>query len=92
MNPNIVYSGGWYGGVVRFDKTTGQIAHVFVRGNQDRTSQMPPLVFSPQDPRTLYFGTQYAMKTTNNGDTWQHISPDLTLLALTLSQRKLRVL
>ena len=78
LNPNIVYSGGWYGSVVRFDKTTGQIAHVFVRGNQDRTSQMPPLVFSPQNPRTLYFGTQYAMITTNNGDTWQHISPDLT--------------
>jgi len=78
LNSNTVYSGGWYGSVVRFDKTTGQIAHVFVRGNQDRTAQMAPLVFSPQDPRTLYFGTQYAMKTTNNGDTWQRISPDLT--------------
>ena len=79
LNSNIVYSGGWYGSVVRFDKTTGQIAHVFVPGSQDRTSQLPPLVFSPQNPRTLYFGTQYAMKTTNNGDTWQRISPDLTL-------------
>jgi photosystem II stability/assembly factor-like uncharacterized protein len=79
LNSNIVYSGGWYGSVVRFDKTTGQIVHVFVPGSQDRTSQMPPLVFSPQNPRTLYFGTQYAMKTTNNGDTWQRISPDLTV-------------
>jgi len=78
LNSNIVYSGGWYGSVVRFDKTTGQIVHVFVRGNQDHTSQMPPLVFSPQNPRALYFGTQYVMKTTNNGDTWQRISPDLT--------------
>jgi len=81
LNSNIVYSGGWYGSVVRFDKTTGQISHVFVPGSQDRTSQMPPLVFSPQNPRTLYFGTQYAMKTTNNGDTWQRISPDLTARA-----------
>jgi len=78
LNSNIVYSGGWYGSVVRFDKTTGQIVHVFVRGNQDHTSQMPPLVFSPQNPRALYFGTQYVMKTTNKGDTWQRISPDLT--------------
>jgi len=78
LNSNIVYSGGWYGSVVRFDKTTGQIVHVFVRGNQDHTSQMPPLVFSPQNPRALYFGTQYVMKTTNNGGTWQRISPDLT--------------
>jgi photosystem II stability/assembly factor-like uncharacterized protein len=78
-NPNVVYSGGWYGSVVRFDKLTGQIAHVFVRGTSQRTSQMPPLVFSPQDPHTLYFGTQNVLKTTNSGDSWQTISPDLTI-------------
>ena len=78
LNPNIIYSGGWYGSVVRFDKTTGQITHVFVRGSKYRSAQMPPLVFSPQDPHTLYLGTQYAMKTLNGGDSWQVISPDLT--------------
>ena len=78
LNPNIVYSGGWYGTVVRFDKVTGQITHVFIRGSKYRAAQMPPLVFSPQDPHTLYLGTQYAMKTQNGGDSWQVISPDLT--------------
>lgn len=78
LNPNIVYSGGWYGTVVRFDKVTGQITHVFIRGSKYRAAQMPPLVFSPQDPHTLYLGTQYAMKTLNGGDSWQVISPDLT--------------
>ena len=78
LNPNIVYSGGWYGSVVKFDKVTGQITHVFVRGSKYRAAQMPPLVFSPQDPHTLYLGTQYAMKTLNGGDSWQVISPDLT--------------
>ena len=77
LNPNIVYSGGWYGSVVRFDKTTGQIAHVFVRTEKYRTAQMAPLLFSPLDPRTLYFGTQYVMKTTDRGESWQVISPDL---------------
>ncbi|MGA3298529.1 MAG: hypothetical protein ABSD87_00460, partial [Candidatus Acidiferrales bacterium] len=77
LNPNIVYSGGWYGSVVRFDKTTGQITHVFVRSAKYHTSQMPPLVFSPQDPHTLYLGTQFAMKTADNGLTWTEISPDL---------------
>jgi photosystem II stability/assembly factor-like uncharacterized protein len=81
LNANIVYSTGWYGSVVRFDKTTGQIVHVFVHNNEERTAQMPPLVFSPQNPRILYLGTQYAMKTMNNGDTWQRISPDLTVRA-----------
>jgi photosystem II stability/assembly factor-like uncharacterized protein len=77
-NPNIVYSGGWYGSVVRFDKTTGQIVHVFVRDANDHMSQMPPLVFSPQDPHTLYLGAQYVLKTTNAGQSWTRISPDLT--------------
>ena len=56
LNPNWVYSGGWYGSVVRFDKATGQIATVFERGEKYRTASMPPLVFSPQDPSTLYLG------------------------------------
>ena len=77
LNPNIVYSGGWYGSVVRFDKTTGQIAHVFVRTDKYRTAQMAPILFSPLDPHSLYFGTQYVMKTTNGGESWQTISPDL---------------
>jgi photosystem II stability/assembly factor-like uncharacterized protein len=81
LDPNIVYSGGWYGSVVRFDRTTGQITHVFVRSAKYHTSQMPPLVFSPQEPHTLYLGTQFAMKTTNNGLTWSEISPDLTVPA-----------
>ena len=78
LNSNIVYSGGWYGSVVRFDKTTGQIAHVFVRSDKYRTARMAPLLFSPLDPRSLYLGTQYVMTTTNGGESWQAISPDLT--------------
>ncbi|HXW54152.1 MAG TPA: hypothetical protein VEJ67_00285 [Candidatus Cybelea sp.] len=78
LDPNIVYSGGWYGSVVRFDKTTGQIRHVFVRSAKYRTSQMPPLVFSPEDAHRLYLGTQYVLETLNGGQSWQEISPDLT--------------
>jgi photosystem II stability/assembly factor-like uncharacterized protein len=78
LDPNIVYSGGWYGSVVRFDKSTGQITHVFVRTAKYRTSQMPPLVFSPEDAHRLYLGTQYVLETLNGGQSWQEISPDLT--------------
>lgn len=77
-NTNLVYSGGWYGSVVRYDDATGQIATVFERGKKYRVSQMPPLVFSPQHPSLLYFGTQFLMKTSDGGKTWQEISPDLT--------------
>jgi photosystem II stability/assembly factor-like uncharacterized protein len=78
LNPNIVYSGGWYGSVIRFDRTTGQYTHVFVRGPKYRTTNMPPLVFSPQDSHTLYLGTQFVLSTSNAGLNWQTISPDLT--------------
>ena len=78
LHPNIVYSGGWYGSVVRFDKTTGQITHVFVRTAKYHAAQMPPLLFSPENPRELYLGTQYVMRTLDGGQSWQPISPDLT--------------
>jgi photosystem II stability/assembly factor-like uncharacterized protein len=77
-HPDWIYSGGWYGTVVRYDRKTGQTATVFERGDKYRAAQMPPLFFSPRDPHTLYFGTQYVMKTTDEGRTWQAISPDLT--------------
>jgi photosystem II stability/assembly factor-like uncharacterized protein len=77
-HPNFVYSGGWYGSVVRYDRQTGQIATVFEHGRKYRVGQMPPLVFSPQDPKTLYLGTQFVMKTSDGAATWQEISPDLT--------------
>ena len=78
LNANLVYSNSWYGSVVRFDRTTGQIATVFVRSNKYREASMAPLVYSPQDPHTLYLGTQFVLKTTDGGMTWQEMSPDLT--------------
>jgi photosystem II stability/assembly factor-like uncharacterized protein len=80
LNANLVYSNSWYGSVVRFDRTTGQIATVFVRSEKYREASMAPLVYSPQDPHTLYLGTQYVLKTTDGGMSWQEISPDLTIV------------
>jgi photosystem II stability/assembly factor-like uncharacterized protein len=77
-NPNYVYSNGWYQSVVRYDKTTTEIATVFERGKKYRGSSMPPLVFSPQDPSALYLGMQMLLKTTDGGRSWQEVSPDLT--------------
>ena len=78
LNPDLVYSGGWYGTVVRFDKTTGQLATVFERGKKYRAANMAPLAFSPLDPHTLYLGMQFLLKTSDAGTTWQTLSPDLT--------------
>lgn len=80
LNANLVYSNSWYGSVVRFDRTTGQVATVFVRSEKYREASMAPLAYSPQDPHTLYLGTQYVLKTTDGGMNWQEISPDLTVV------------
>ena len=37
-----------------------------------------PIVFSPVDGKTLYAGSQRVWKTTNGGQNWTAISPDLT--------------
>ncbi len=37
-----------------------------------------PIVFSPTDPKVLYVSSQHLWRTTNEGQTWTKISPDLT--------------
>ena len=83
IHPNWIYSGGWFGTVVRYDSRTGQTATVFEKGDKYRVAQMPPLFFSPHDPHVLYLGTQFVLKTTDDGKTWEPISPDLTAAANT---------
>ncbi len=83
---NIIYGGGTYGELFRYDKRTGQaqiIAPDAVRQfgeahPEHRFTWTSPVVFSPQDSHTLYFGSQYVMRSTNQGNSWEKISPDLT--------------
>jgi len=37
-----------------------------------------PLILSPHDSRTVYFGGNYLFRSTDRGDTWTIISPDLS--------------
>jgi photosystem II stability/assembly factor-like uncharacterized protein len=37
-----------------------------------------PLVTSPAEPDAVFTGSQYVMKSTNGGQSWQQISPDLS--------------
>jgi photosystem II stability/assembly factor-like uncharacterized protein len=84
---NIIYGGSTYGELFRYDKRTGQtqvIAPEAVRTFGDPTkaefrfSWTSPLVFSPQDSHTLYFGSQYVLRSRDQGNSWEKISPDLT--------------
>jgi photosystem II stability/assembly factor-like uncharacterized protein len=83
---NIIYGGGTYGELFRYDRHTGQaqvIAPDAIRNfgeahPEHRFTWTSPVVFSPQNPRTLYFGSQYVLRSTDRGNSWHQISPDLT--------------
>jgi len=78
LNPNLIYSIGWFGTVFRLDRTTGQIATVFVPPANYQTVWETPLVYDSRDPHTLYYGSQYLLKTSNGAVTWDVISQDLS--------------
>ncbi|HEY0783040.1 MAG TPA: glycoside hydrolase, partial [Thermoanaerobaculia bacterium] len=77
LHPNLIFGGK----VQRFDWTTGDVQDVSpepVRSGKVRYVRTLPLVFSPADPHTLYFGASVLFKTTDGGNSWQTVSPDLT--------------
>jgi photosystem II stability/assembly factor-like uncharacterized protein len=78
VQPNYIYSLGWYGNIIRLDHTTGQIASLFIAPANYRASWETPITFSPRDPHTLFYAAQFLVKTTDGGLTWKEISPDLT--------------
>ncbi|HEY2683023.1 MAG TPA: hypothetical protein VGI93_05905 [Steroidobacteraceae bacterium] len=43
-----------------------------------RRAVSAPIVFSPQNPSVLYYGTQNVWESEDGGDHWRKISPDLT--------------
>lgn len=76
-DPDIVYGGR----VIRFNRKTGQSQHVApeaLRSGQYRFLRTMPLIFHPADPEMLLFATNVLWKTTNGGQQWEVISPDLT--------------
>ncbi|HKD78838.1 MAG TPA: hypothetical protein VKH81_04045 [Candidatus Angelobacter sp.] len=85
-DPNTIYGGGTYGELFRYDRRTGQaqiIAPDAIRSfgethPEHRFTWTSPVVFSPQDPHTLYFGSQNVLRSTDRGNSWETISPDLT--------------
>lgn len=81
-NPNIVYAQAQYGWLVRYDKTSGEktpiqpmpaVGEPAYRWNWDA-----PLLISKHDSKTVYFAANKLFKSTNRGDDWKTISPDLS--------------
>ena len=49
-----------------------------LRTGKYRFNRTAPLIFSAADPHTLYLGSNVLFKTTDGGNSWQTVSPDLT--------------
>jgi photosystem II stability/assembly factor-like uncharacterized protein len=83
-NPDIVYGGGPFGVLFRFNWLTAQTFNISpiaipFNGSKLRFTWTSPVVDSPQNPRVLYFGAQFVLRTADGGQSWQAISSDLTL-------------
>lgn len=87
VDPNIVWS-GIFDGLHRYDQRTGhsRVVDVWPVTNYGwpgatakyRWQWTFPIAISPHDHNKVYVGSQYVHQTTNGGDSWEVISPDLT--------------
>jgi photosystem II stability/assembly factor-like uncharacterized protein len=76
-DPDILFGGR----VEKLDLRTGQTRSVdptLAYPNRYRETWTLPLLFSPRDPRVLYFARQRLFRTDDGGEHWTVISPDLT--------------
>jgi len=90
---NVIWStasgSGMVGGiVVRYEQSRRQFRNVEVWPDQSngpaegvryRFVWDAPLQISPHDHNTIYVGSQHVHRTSNGGQSWEVISPDLTL-------------
>ncbi len=86
-NPDIVYSNckGRFG---VYNKKTGQEKQYYIgatniyghnpKNLKFRFQRVAPIMVSKHNPDAVYMGSQYVHKTTDDGVTWEIISPDLT--------------
>jgi len=80
-NPNIVYAQSQYGGLVRYDKQSGESIRIKPQppsGEAYRWNWNAPLIISPHASTRLYFAANKLFRSDDHGDTWKIISPDLT--------------
>ena len=81
-NPAIVYSAGFYGTITRTDVTKRSSKRLLPRTYEDepamRGEWIAPFIISPHNPSIIYHGMQYLLRSLDQGNTWEQISPDLT--------------
>jgi photosystem II stability/assembly factor-like uncharacterized protein len=80
-DPNIIYAQSQVGGLVRFDKRSGENLFIKPQDFADTAYRFDwdaALLLSQHDNRRLYFGGNKVLRSDDQGSTWIEISPDLT--------------
>lgn len=88
QDPNIVYAGSYGGLITRYDHRTRQARNITAwpqtavgeaaKNLRYRFQWNAPILISPHDPKVIYHAAQVLLRSTDEGQTWQEISPDLT--------------
>jgi photosystem II stability/assembly factor-like uncharacterized protein len=86
-NLTVFYAGSYGGFLSRLDRELGQQRAINIYPNnpmgwssidiKERFQWTFPIVFSHTDPKTLYASSQHLFRTTNGGQSWEKISPNL---------------
>ena len=82
VDPNTIYAESQYGGLVRFDKRTGEQVDIRPVENAGEAAYRwnwdAPILISQHDHKRLYFASNKVFRTDDQGNTWKAISGDLS--------------
>jgi photosystem II stability/assembly factor-like uncharacterized protein len=81
-DPNTLYAESQYGGLIRFDRRTGENFGIQPQEGKGepalRWNWDSPLIISPHLHTRLYFAANKLFRSDDRGNTWRAVSPDLT--------------
>ncbi len=81
-DPNIIYSESQYGGIVRFDRRTGEEFGIQPQPGEGenglRWNWDSPIIISPHSHTRLYYAANKLFRSDDRGNTWKAISGDLS--------------
>jgi photosystem II stability/assembly factor-like uncharacterized protein len=82
-DPNIIYAESQDGNLSRRDLRTSESKSIRPLEDNDQAPRYrfqwnSPMMISPHDPKTIYYGGNHLFKSTDRGDTWERLGEDLT--------------
>ena len=87
-DPNIIYAGAFWGLLTRYDHRTGDVRNISAWPDlpggrlasqlKYRFQWTYPIAVSTAEPGAIYVGSNILLKSTDGGQSWKEVSPDLT--------------